>query len=1509
MGKGTKKTRKIAVILFILLIAGPGLTYALLRHSAVQTYLVQKVASYLSKELDTKVEVGGLDISFFFNVVLKDVSVEDQQGNPMVQTKRMVFDIGGISFRQKHLTINKLYLEEAYLALIKYSGDADYNFRFFVDYFSNNERERQPKRERWSVVCKSLGFTDSHFKMINNSLDPIPYGFDVNHLHVADLNLEVQDILMHDGELSFSIERLSLQEGRGFSINQLSGLFFIGTSEAHVANLIASSPNSSLSIEASFHYHDYEDLQDFHQKVLLSLTVHPSQIDMADMGFFVHDLYGMSNVLRINGELEGLLSDFSANHFSLSYGMDTRFDGSFRVLGLTDPSSLRFNFFIDNLNTSVNDIASIRLPASHRLSYLSVPPHMFNLGKLSYRGQVSGQPGKMFAQGSLTTDLGDLQAGLNISTEHPGDVIAYNGQISTSGFFLGSLLNQTERIGWLSLDAEVEGQGIEPETLELRLNGDISEIELFGYQYSHVEIAGDLSNKMFNGSLLVNDPNLSLDFLGVISFEEDIPVFNFNASVAEANLTALNLYSRQEDAGSILSGNMVINASGNNPDNIQGQINLKDLIYEERFETEEGLTSNIYRTNEINLSNTNFSGSQKHVVLRSDFVDASLSGEINFDELIPAFRRFVAVHLPSLLNGHETVSEEVANASEHDRSQSFQIKVLFKDTDLLSELFLPSVWLSSHSALYVDVDSSLDIIDITGRSDYLTLFGTRFHDWTLMGSMSAGGYQITSQSTYMFLTDSLFVENFCLDGLFNSDTLWYEANWQSWDDFQNDHGSIKGLAEFLGRGVTRAQFLPSYAMVNNDRWEIDTGNEILLDSSRLEVKNLVFSSDDQQMKINGVLSKDPRQRMHIYFHDFDFSHMDAIANVRNMNFDGIMNGLLSFTALYQPVTFETSLSIEQFIFNYIHLGDMTVQSVWEDANQGFRVHAALSDDTRPGGVKPLLASGFIYPGRSEDQFDIDILLDRLPLSIWGRYVEGILDDFQGFATGRLRLEGGPGPGLSGSLFADQGEFRVDYLNVGYTFDHQVEIGKNSFSFDNLVLTDSLNNTAKATGTIRHEGFRDFSLDVVIRPERMVVLNTSLAQNELYYGRAFVTGLAHIHGPDNDIVMDISARTNRGTQIFLPLSYTGEVVENNFITFVSRDTTLAVSPFPATGIAGLTLNFDLDVTPDAEVQLIFGTQIGDVIRGRGSGDLKLEINSQGAFNMYGEYNIQEGDYLFTLQNLINKRFRIEQGGVIRWTGDPNEADIDLRAAYRLRTSLYDLMLDVDTSDFYRRRVPVECILILQDNLLNPSIAFDIHLPGGDEGTRDLIERRINTEQEMNRQIFSLLVLNRFMPTATDQYNTALGYGVGSTSSELLSNQLSNWLSQISTEFDIGVNYRPGDQISSQELEVALSTQLFDDRVLIDGNVGVAGTNPGINQRTSNIIGDVNVEVKITPEGKFRIKAFNRSNTFDVLHATSPYTQGLGIFYRREFDSLSELFRRRTRGPFISEETEPDYSTDL
>lgn len=1495
MGKGIKKTRKILIILFVVLIAGPGLTYLVLRNSKVQTFMVQGVAAYLSNQLDTKVEVGGLDISFFLHVVLQDVTVEDKSGNPLITTRRMVFDIKRISFRHRYLSINKLYLEEAYLGLARYPGEETFNFMFLLDYFSDDDRDKEKTFGNWDVVCRSLEITDAHFLHNDADQPPKEYGFDANHFELTDLNLVVNELFVEDQALNFNLEHLAFNESRGFQLASLSGWFSVNRQQLSGEKIQIKSAGSELSLDMAFAYDGYEAFTKFFEDVDLSLTLHESTIDLFDIGFYLPNLYGIQNKVFLSGRFDGKLSDFNGTDIVMSYGKHTSFKGDVTIGGLPAVSNARVNFHINEMTTSITDIQGFRMPQASKMSYIVLPENTLNLDKLAFQGSITGSINDLVALGKLQTSLGDFNTNLALRNNHSASQYSYSGQISTEEFALGRFLGNDNKLGNVGLDLEVEGEGLALETMEVAITGGINTLYLADYEYKNIDVTGNVSNRKFNGALLLDDQNIFLDFLGIINFEEDIPVFDFRATAANANLTALNLYQRTEEAETVVSAQFNINARGGSLDDLEGELEISDIALEERFFDQEAEPESVvYHTEYIGVVNSIQPGNFKILQLESDYIDAKITGHINFDRLGSTLRRFLYTQIPAFDTGNDVDQNPTQNSDDDTFAQNLDLEVHFKHTELLSDLFIPSVRLADNSKIIADFDSDAQQLNVTAHSDMLTLFGNRFVDWTLDGSKLAEGYQITNQSSRLLFSDSLFVEDFSLDGMVYNDTLMYESVWGTLNSEDSQHGHIQGLTQFVDDKYAIHRFLPSYAMINNSKWQINIDNEVLFDSARVEINNLVFYNDEQLVNINGVLSPDSRDRMHAYFHDFQFSNLDGLIRLKKMNFGGVVNGMLSFTTLFQPASFEADIGIGKFEFNDVHLGDLSVYSEWLDPLDAFQVETTIDNPDLNGEGKILEASGFIYTKRGTDNFDLDIQVDNLPLSIWSRYLEGFAQDFHGLASGALRLTGpSRKPGLSGLLEAHEAGFRIDYLKTAYTFSHQIRIEKNEFSFNKLMLVDSLGNTGLSDGTIRHETFKNFSMDIRIRPEQMVILNTNSSDNRLYYGKAFASGLLHIYGTQDDITMDISASTNRGTQIFLPLSYSGEVVENNFITFVSKDTTFTNVQIPDNKVAGITLNFDLDVSPEAEVQLIFDSQIGDIIRGRGAGNLRLEITPQGAFSMYGEYIIQEGDYLFTLQNIINKRFRIEQGGAIRWTGDPNDADIDLQASYRLRTTLYDLMMDMDTTDMYQRRVPVECVLILEESLMNPKISFDIHLPGGDEGTRELIERRITTEQEMNRQVFSLLVLNRFLPATTDQYNTALGYGVGSTSSELLSNQLSNWLSQISSEFDIGINYRPGDQISSQELEVALSTQLFDDRVIIDGNFGVAGSNPSVNQKTSNIIGDIIVEVKLTPEGRFRIKAFNRSNTLDIINANSPYTQGVGVFYRKEFDSILELFKRSYR----------------
>ena len=358
----------------------------------------------------------------------------------------------------------------------------------------------------------------------------------------------------------------------------------------------------------------------------------------------------------------------------------------------------------------------------------------------------------------------------------------------------------------------------------------------------------------------------------------------------------------------------------------------------------------------------------------------------------------------------------------------------------------------------------------------------------------------------------------------------------------------------------------------------------------------------------------------------------------------------------------------------------------------------------------------------------------------------------------------------------------------------------------------------------------------------MVLNTNPLINPDYYGKAFVTGSVGIWGNSDQTNIEVNMKTEKGTQFNIPLGGPAEVADNEFITFIKKDTSNQVTE-EKNDLSGLKMIFNLEATPDAEIQLIFDEKAGDVIKATGRGNINMDINSNGTFEMFGTYTINDGSYLFTLENFINKKFDVETGSTIKWTGNPYNADINITADYKQRASLAPFFPTVPasgsttdgqgtntaagltaggtTADDNNKRYPVECKLYMRDKLLTPDITFGIALPTVTEAKRQQVMGYINNEQELNRQVFSLLLLKSFvapLALSNQQSGITAGSAVGANASEMLSNQLSNWLSQLATNIDVGVNYTPGSTLSNEELDLALSTQLLNDKLSIDGNVG-------------------------------------------------------------------------------------------
>jgi TamB, inner membrane protein subunit of TAM complex len=652
-----------------------------------------------------------------------------------------------------------------------------------------------------------------------------------------------------------------------------------------------------------------------------------------------------------------------------------------------------------------------------------------------------------------------------------------------------------------------------------------------------------------------------------------------------------------------------------------------------------------------------------------------------------------------------------------------------------------------------------------------------------------------------------------------------------------------------------------------------------------------------------------------------------------LKFTGVVNGESTITDIYHEPIFSSNNNFNSVFVNDNKVGEGSIESVWNSKKEALYLHGSFT----LGIVPNILFSGYYYPKKKEENIDMDLSLQALQMKIFEPFVKEYCSDFAGFLAGNIAVKGTVNePKISGVLNVNAKKVKVNYLNTVYNFSHEIIIQNNSFDFDNAIIYDINHNQAVVNGKVYHDNFKNFQLDFDIHTHKFMVLNTAEVDNSLYYGKAYLSGIVNISGYMDNILIDAKVKTESAntldkgektgllsnllskteiTKFYIPLSGSGDLSENNFITFVKKDSSIKIKNDYKVQLGGLKLNFDLEVTPDAEVQLIFDQKVGDIIKTKGNGNIKLNIDTKGEFQMYGDYVIQSGDYLFTLKNLINKKFDIEQGSTIKWTGSPYKADLRLSTLYKAHALLSPFFPDAisNTSQInLKKRYPVDLKLLLTGDLRTPDIAFNVGLPTVDNSTRQKVMSYIDTDAELNKQVFSLLILNMFVtpsqlvgantgstansasattPTAGDKSI----YAANSTSSELLSNQLNNMLSNISHNFDLGVNYRPGDVLTKEEYAVALSTQLFNDKLSIDGNLGVNNNNNTAsnnnNQSANNIVGDVNMDYKLTDDGKVKLKAFNKTNDItNQMLSNGLYTQGVGVFFREEFDTIDELYKR-------------------
>jgi hypothetical protein len=1434
-----------------------------LHFTGVQTWLTKKVAAYLSDKLNAKVEIARVEIDFLKTVVLEGFYVEDLHNDTLLFSERLGVDISLLSIKHKNILLNKVTLEGTQFNLKIYENESDLNLQFIIDHFSKSgSSEKSP----WLFGIEQLELINSRFSYNNYNLVHNSEGIDYNHLEAGNLNILFQDIIIAGDTILTKIKNFSLKEKSGFEVLQLSGNAAISSKELQLKKLHIQTPNSDINAKFSFEYEEWKDYREFITNVRMKYQFKHSVVNFADIAYFAPDLIGIDKVVTLKGNLRGTVDNLKGKDISLAFGDHTRYRGDVNIKGLPNIDETYIHLAINQLTTTKKDLEKIPLPPFKEGKTIQTPDNISLLGLIRFTGDFSGFFNDFVAYGDFITNLGRFSSDIALKTEPATGKTIYEGMLTTHFFDVGKFLDVNE-IGSVSLSANVKGKGFTKDDLQASLKGKVKHFDFNRYHYKNIDVQGNIANRLFSGSLDVKDENLKMLFDGTIDFTKALPAFEFNADIENIRPAILNIIDR--DTSSSLASKIKFDLSGNNLDNMMGEIQIDNLYYSEKDKN--------YYINKINFSSEQ-KDQKKILNLQSDLADASISGNYNIEYLLSSVFDLVEKNI--------IPENEFKARTPVEKVQDFTFNFHLKNLKPVTELFLPQLEIHQNTTFYGNFNSSKEILSLKGSSPLIDFYGIELKNIDINTSIENKILKTEINSSGLFITDSIALNKFAVNTRAQGNEMGFMISWNNDNKTSRNQAEINGSVDFKSLNKFDVRIEPSNIYMADSLWNTTADNIIHFDTSAITIDNLGLFTESQTILVKGNISQHIDDRLQVIFKNFDLGNINFVSEKFGINTEGIINGDAFVSDIYGNLLFNTSMDIENLIINKEVIGNGIIKSEWNTRKESI----GLNGKFFRGNIPTLDVTGNYFPKKETNSLDIIIKLEKLQLQMIDNYLEGIVSDLRGWATGEIRMRGEPNkPLFYGKVNLQRVGFLIDYLNTSYSFTNDVFIEPDRIYFNQLTLYDIRGNKSNAFGIVTHKNFSDFNFDIQLEPKNFMALNTQAHHNPLYYGTAFMSGRVAIKGELNKLNIDITAKSEKGTAFNIPLSGTEEITENKFITFINRDSTsVKVKNEYKVDLSGIQMKFELDVTPDAEMQLIFDPKIGDVMKGRGNGHLTMEINTLGNFSIFGEYIIEEGDYLFTLLNVINKRFKVEKGGIIRWTGNPYNAQLDMNAMYKLRTSLYDLGSDIDTNST-RRRVPVSVVLNLKNDLLKPDILFDIQFPGlTDEIKKSQLRSILSSKEEMNQQVFALLTLNRFV-TPINSMNTRTAQHAGATatnSTEMLSNQLSNWLSQISNDFDIGVKYRPGDEITPQELEVALSTQLFNDRVVIDGNVGVAN-NQQAAQNGNALLGDFNIEYKISQDGRLRVKAFNRTNNYNQLFVNTPFTQGVGVFYRVEFNTFDDL----------------------
>lgn len=1488
-----KRFFQVTVITIVALLA---LLYIALSLPVTQRFICNQAEKILSETVGVPVTISQVKIMPFNRVEVYNLSVPDHEGNIIIQANKVGAGIDLIDLIfDGRISLNNIQLFGLDARITRETPDSPTNIQFIIDAFTPKE-----KREKKPINLDISSALIRRSKVSYDILSEPHKGngmFDSNHIAAKDITASISIKELTDKSLNLYIKRLSLKEQSGLQINRLTTRIIATPENITVNKFELVMPRSDLNIsQANVHLNPTPSGVVSPFNISLTATVNPSKVTLSDISAFAPVLRTINTPISISTSINGPINDFEVKDLKLAYGNnDIVFATQARIKNILRRSDLSIDLHPITLSTNKN--GAYRIAQELGVNDPKLLQILQNIGSSSIKGDVKGGLSSITANMQLNTQIGDVQ--LNVTTKSDkSQQICCNGYVGTDGLQLSKLLGEESELGMVAFSLDIESVLLNSKLHSLDLDGSIDRLDYKDYSYNNIDIDGKYKNNRFEGFVELDDPNGYLSLDGKMQLTGKEALADVNITCRDLDLGAMHLM--KDDDNKELSFDVEANYTGNNLDNANGYVTIKDISY--------GKPGSMFVWEELTISADNNSFPQ-HISISSDYINGSIEGSFSFSTIIQTFKNLAVNIFPTLFRGEQETSAESSSPSHNRFDISFIVNPNVEMANLLNLPFTLTDSMQIDGFVH-DVESEA-MLGISAPNMWIG----RTHMEDVFIKIDQFDKKINLQAQTSLINLDGNATNWKVTGMAQNDNANLNIHWNN-NEEKKFNGDISLSTQILPNRQDpqkidiATKILPSKLVINDSIWNIRPAS-VLVSGKDISVSNIDISRPGQRLNINGAISNNPQDTLHVALQSISLDYIFETLNIPFVDFGGDATGRVDVADLYgeSPYIRTKELNIKDFSYNSTTLGDLSLYSMLNMEDMGILLKGIITADSR----KESYVDGYIYPTR--DSLSIAFDVDRIPLAFIEPFLQQIVSDVDGAASGNILLAGTfVDIYIEGEALAHNASFTVPFLNTNYHFTDSVFFDKDCIRFNDITAYDKFDNSAQIDGYVRHNYFRDLDYYINIHDtDNMLVFDLPRTTGLMYYGTIFGTGQAIISGSDFNTDVAVNMTTDPGSDFTFAITSTSNAIDYSFLTFTNKREKKEKKPLShssrldsmviennnivkkniavAKQAVPLNLSIEANITPDASITLVMNDMTGDNLIGNGEGVLRLEYNTiDNEVGMYGNYVINSGKYNFSIEDIITRKFTITPGSQVGFQGDPLKANLDIEAIYTVQANLADLDQSFSTDgELARTTVPVNTILDIEGELTKPNIGLNIELPTLSADSDHKMRSIISTTEMLNQQIIYLLVLNRFY---TPEYNVGQNANneLSSIAASTLSSSLGSLMSDVSNTFSISPNLRSdrGD-FSDIEFDLFFTSNLMDNRLLFSGNLGYRNSQ----YSTTNFIGDFEVEYLLNKSGNFRFFAYNHFNDRNYTMRTALTTQGIGLMYKHDFNSWKNFFEFTSR----------------